>query len=254
MQDGLRGFSQIPQRVHQWLGLYMGCCFCYCFFNLVEQTDSATWGTPLLFLVLMSPPMIQRSRRIAPSKSLDSLPFPDVDIMEGEPKEDRTVNGEVSHPRLNLCHSPCPSNAQFPHLRRSHFIPSFTSPSSQDPSAEDVIFVHLNYRTLSEKLFTPTPLNHMHLFAETSIYEEFDVNQDNADPDLAPSFEHTECYKLKSYISFQRGSSVGTPSPPPKQPGSSAVNSAFQELQDHLQKSHQILVIPWLFYYSILTM
>ena len=42
----------------------------------------------------------------------------------------------------------------------------------------------------------------MHLFAETSIYEEFDVNQDHADPDLAPSFEHTECYKLKSYNTF----------------------------------------------------
>ena len=38
----------------------------------------------------------------------------------------------------------------------------------------------------------------MHLFAETSIYEEFDVNQDHADPDQAPSFERTECYKLKS--------------------------------------------------------
>ncbi|XP_045019505.1 putative killer cell immunoglobulin-like receptor-like protein KIR3DX1 isoform X2 [Bubalus bubalis] len=85
----------------------------------------------------------------------------DVAIMEGEPKEDRTVNGE-------------------------------------DPTAEDVIFVHLNYRTLSEILFTPTPLSPMHFFTETSIYEEFDVNQDHADPDLAPFFEHTECYKLKS--------------------------------------------------------
>ncbi|XP_045019511.1 putative killer cell immunoglobulin-like receptor-like protein KIR3DX1 [Bubalus bubalis] len=84
-----------------------------------------------------------------------------VAIMEGEPKEDRTVNDE-------------------------------------DPTAEDVIFVHLNYRTLSEILFTPTPLSPMHFFTETSIYEEFDVNQDHADPDLAPSFEHTECYKLKS--------------------------------------------------------
>ncbi|KAL1286509.1 KIR3DX1 [Ovibos moschatus] len=78
-----------------------------------------------------------------------------VAITEGEPKEERTVNDE-------------------------------------DPSAEDVIFVHLNHRTLSERLFTPTPLSPMHLFAETSIYEEFDVNQDHADPDLAPSFEHTE--------------------------------------------------------------
>ncbi|KAM7232858.1 hypothetical protein CapIbe_014994 [Capra ibex] len=68
--------------------------------------------------------------------------------------------------------------------------------------AEDVIFVHLNHRTLSERLFTPTPLSPMHLFTETSIYEELDVNQDHADPDLAPSFAHTECYKLKSSISF----------------------------------------------------
>ncbi|MXQ99015.1 hypothetical protein E5288_WYG021871 [Bos mutus] len=60
--------------------------------------------------------------------------------MEGEPKEDRTVNGE-------------------------------------DPSAEGVIFAHLNHRTLSERLLTPTPLSPMHLSAETSIYEEFDVNQ-----------------------------------------------------------------------------
>ncbi|KAJ1073219.1 hypothetical protein K5549_015656 [Capra hircus] len=84
-----------------------------------------------------------------------------VAITEGEPKEDRTVNGE-------------------------------------DPSAKDVIFVHLNHGTLSERLFTPTPLSPMHLSTEPSIYEDFDVNQDHADPDLAPSFEHTECYKLKS--------------------------------------------------------
>ena len=66
------------------------------------------------------------------------------------------------------------------------------------PSAEDVIFVHLNHRTISERVLTPTPLSLIHLFAETSIYEEFDVNQDHADPDLAPLFEHTKCYKLKS--------------------------------------------------------
>nr|XP_042088462.1 killer cell immunoglobulin-like receptor 3DL1 isoform X1 [Ovis aries] len=98
----------------------------------------------------------------------------------------------------NPCHSPSPSNGQCSSLGRSHFIPYCTSPSSQDPSAEDVIFVHLNHRTLSEGLFTPTPLSPMPLFTETSIYEEFDVNKEHADPDLAPSFEHTECYKLKS--------------------------------------------------------
>ena len=130
-------------------------------------------------------------------KSLDSLPFADVAITEGAPKEDRTVKGEVSTPSPNPCHSPSPSNAQCSNLRRSHFIPSFTSPSSQGPSAEDAIFVHLSHRILSERLFTPTPLSPLHLFAGTSLYEEFNVNQDHADPDLAPSFEHTECYKLK---------------------------------------------------------
>jgi hypothetical protein len=40
-----------------------------------------------------------------------------------------------------------------------------------------MIFAHLNHRTLSERLLTPTPLSPMHLSAETSIYEEFDVNQ-----------------------------------------------------------------------------
>ncbi|XP_040109718.1 putative killer cell immunoglobulin-like receptor-like protein KIR3DX1 [Oryx dammah] len=78
-----------------------------------------------------------------------------VAITEGEPKEDRTVHGE-------------------------------------DPSAEDVIFVNLNHKTLSERLFTPTHLSLMHLSTKPSIYEEFDVNPLHADPDLAPSFEHTE--------------------------------------------------------------
>ncbi|KAM7232855.1 hypothetical protein CapIbe_014991 [Capra ibex] len=91
-------------------------------------------------------------------KGLDSLPFAGVAITEGEPKEDRTVNGE-------------------------------------DPSVEDVISTHFNHGTLSERLFTPTPLSPMHLSTEPSIYEVFDVNQDHADTDLAPSFEHTECYK-----------------------------------------------------------
>ena len=131
-----------------------------------------------------------------------SLPFADVAITEGDPKEDRTVNSKVDPPSPNPCHSPSPSNAPCSSLRGSHLIPWFTSPSSQDRSAKDVIFVHLNHRTLSEGLFTPTPLSPMHLSTKPSIYEEFDVNWDHADPDLAPSFEHTERYKLKSYISF----------------------------------------------------
>ena len=90
--------------------------------------------------------------------------------------EDRTVNGEVDPPSPNPCHSPSPSNGQCSSLGRSHFIPSFTSPSSQDPPAEDVIFVHLNHRTLSEGLFTPIPLSPIHLSTKPSIYEEFDVN------------------------------------------------------------------------------
>uniref|UniRef100_A0A8C0AF27 Ig-like domain-containing protein n=1 Tax=Bos mutus grunniens TaxID=30521 RepID=A0A8C0AF27_BOSMU len=65
--------------------------------------------------------------------------------MEGEPNEGQTVNGE-------------------------------------DPAAEDVIYTHLNLRTLSERLFTPAPLSHMHPFTEPIIYEEFNVNQDHAEP------------------------------------------------------------------------
>ena len=41
----------------------------------------------------------------------------------------------------------------------------------------------------------------MHLFAETRIYEKFNVNQDHADPDLAPSFEHTVLL-IEEIISF----------------------------------------------------
>nr|AGS18026.1 KIR3DXL7 [Bos taurus]AGY46431.1 KIR3DXL7 [Bos taurus] len=65
--------------------------------------------------------------------------------MEGEPNEGQTVNGE-------------------------------------DPAAEDVIYAHLNLGTLSERLFTPAPLSHMHPFTEPIIYEEFNVNQDHAEP------------------------------------------------------------------------
>ncbi|XP_065775563.1 putative killer cell immunoglobulin-like receptor like protein KIR3DP1 [Muntiacus reevesi] len=68
-----------------------------------------------------------------------------VAIMEGEPKEDRTV-------------------------------------ISKDSPAEDVIYAPLDHGTLSERLFTPTPLSPMHLSADPSIYEEFDVNQDHAEP------------------------------------------------------------------------
>uniref|UniRef100_A0A4W2GJZ3 Putative killer cell immunoglobulin-like receptor like protein KIR3DP1 n=1 Tax=Bos indicus x Bos taurus TaxID=30522 RepID=A0A4W2GJZ3_BOBOX len=57
-----------------------------------------------------------------------------VAIMEGEPMEARIVNGE-------------------------------------DSAAEDVIYAHLDLRTLSERRFTPTPLRPMHPSTEPIIYE-----------------------------------------------------------------------------------
>ncbi|XP_045019168.1 killer cell immunoglobulin-like receptor 2DL5A [Bubalus bubalis] len=57
-----------------------------------------------------------------------------VAIMEGEPMEDRTVNDE-------------------------------------DSAAEDVIYAHLDLRTLSERWFTPTPLRPMNPSAEPIIYD-----------------------------------------------------------------------------------
>ncbi|KAF4008618.1 hypothetical protein G4228_020389 [Cervus hanglu yarkandensis] len=79
------------------------------------------------------------------NRNLDCLSFADVAIMEGEPREDRTVNGE-------------------------------------DSAAEDVIYAHLDLGTLSERQFTPTPLRPMHPSAQPSIYEEFNVNQHHAEP------------------------------------------------------------------------
>ncbi|KAM7232856.1 hypothetical protein CapIbe_014992 [Capra ibex] len=61
--------------------------------------------------------------------------------MQGEPMEDRTVNGE-------------------------------------DSAAEDVIYAHLDLGTLS----TPASLRPMHPSAEPIIYEEFNINQDHAEP------------------------------------------------------------------------
>ena len=95
--------------------------------------------------------------------------------MEGEPMEDRTVNGEVSPPSPNPCHSLSPSNAQCPSLWRSHLSPSFSPLSSQDSAAEDVIYAHLDLGTLSERRFNPTPLRPMHPSAEPIIYEKFEI-------------------------------------------------------------------------------
>nr|XP_042088433.1 putative killer cell immunoglobulin-like receptor like protein KIR3DP1 isoform X4 [Ovis aries] len=69
----------------------------------------------------------------------------DAAIMEGEPMEDRTVNGE-------------------------------------DSAAEDVVYAHLDLRTLSKSRSTPAPLRPMHLSAEPIIYEEFNIKQHHAEP------------------------------------------------------------------------
>lgn len=68
-----------------------------------------------------------------------------VAIMEGEPMEDRTVNGE-------------------------------------DSAVEDVIYAHLDLGTLSKRQSTPTSLRPMHPSTEPIIYEEFNINQDHAEP------------------------------------------------------------------------
>ncbi|KAM7224865.1 hypothetical protein CapIbe_024059 [Capra ibex] len=68
-----------------------------------------------------------------------------VAIMEGEPMEERTVNGE-------------------------------------DSAAEDVVYAHLDLRTLSKRRSTPASLRPMHPSAEPIIYEEFNINQDHAEP------------------------------------------------------------------------
>ena len=96
--------------------------------------------------------------------------------------EDRTVNGEVSPPSPNLCHSLSPSNAQRPSLRILHLSPSFSPLSSQDSAAEDVIYVHLDLGTLSKRWFTTTTLGPMYRSTEPIIYEEFNINQDRAEP------------------------------------------------------------------------
>ncbi|XP_068848351.1 putative killer cell immunoglobulin-like receptor like protein KIR3DP1 [Capricornis sumatraensis] len=66
-------------------------------------------------------------------------------IMEGEPMEDRTVNGK-------------------------------------DSAAEDVIYAHLDLGTLSKRRSSPASLRPMHPSDEPIIYEEFNINQDHAEP------------------------------------------------------------------------
>ncbi|KAB0340699.1 hypothetical protein FD754_022904, partial [Muntiacus muntjak] len=62
--------------------------------------------------------------------------------------------------------------------------PSSTSSvfNREDSPEDDVIYAHLDLGTLSERLNTPTPLSLMHPFPEPSIYEEFNVKKDRAEP------------------------------------------------------------------------
>ncbi|KAI4571053.1 hypothetical protein MJG53_013159 [Ovis ammon polii x Ovis aries] len=71
--------------------------------------------------------------------TMDPHTTEDVAIMNGEPMEDRTVNGE-------------------------------------DSAAEDVIYAHLDLGTLSERQFTPAPLRPIHPSIQPIIYEEFNIN------------------------------------------------------------------------------
>ena len=166
--------------------------------------------------------------------------------MEGEPMEDRTVNDEVSPPSPNPCHSLSLSNAQCPSLWRSHLSPSFSPLSCQDSAAEDVIYAHLDLGTLSERRFTPTPLRPMHPSTEPIIYEEFDANQDCAEPWIGPILWAHRVLQIKDLDLLLKGFLMDTPSPP-KQPSNSEVRSGVQELQYRLQKSHHLLMISWLF-------
>ena len=114
--------------------------------------------------------------------------------MEGEPKEDRTVNGKLSPPAQTLAIARAPPMLNAPafegHIsfHHSHLHPPSTHQQRMWYSPTWTTGLSLRQRSL---------LSLVQLFAETSIYEEFDINQDHADPDLAPSFEHIlwECYK-----------------------------------------------------------
>ena len=74
---------------------------------------------------------LQRSGITASTlKSLDSLPFTDVAIMEGEPMEDRTVNSEVSPPPQTFAivwAPPMPSGPAFEDHVSVHHLPSLLS-------------------------------------------------------------------------------------------------------------------------------
>ena len=135
--------------------------------------------------------------------------------------------GESSTP--NLCHSLSPSNAQRPSLRILHLSPSFSPLSSQDSAAEDVIYVHLDLGTLSKRWFTTTTLGPMYRSTEPIIYEEFNINQDHAEPWPGPILWAHRVLQIKDLDLLLKGFLLDTPSPP-KQPSSSEVRSGVQEL------------------------
>ena len=68
-----------------------------------------------------------------------------------------------------------------------------------------MIYAHLNLGTLSERLFTPAPLSHMHPFTEPIIYEEFNVNQDHAEPWPGPRLWAHRVLQIEDLDLFFKG-------------------------------------------------
>ena len=121
------GFAQVSETVREWPGLYMEC---FVLFHLVEKTGSITWGTPLPFSNFDVTIKVTEvwNNCIHPEESW-SLPFTDVANMQGEPMEDRTVNGEVSPPAQTFAivwAPPMPSGSAFEDhvsVHHSHLSP-----------------------------------------------------------------------------------------------------------------------------------
>ncbi|XDA83891.1 hypothetical protein R6Z07M_013744 [Ovis aries] len=122
----------------------------------LPQEHSSTWyivlglstaftSTSIFLAALVCHWCSTPNRKSEEASSASSDPGRDAAIMEGEPMKDRTVNGE-------------------------------------DSAAEDMVYAHLDLRTLSKSRSTPAPLRSMHLSAEPIIYEEFNINQDHAEP------------------------------------------------------------------------
>uniref|UniRef100_G5E5B4 Ig-like domain-containing protein n=1 Tax=Bos taurus TaxID=9913 RepID=G5E5B4_BOVIN len=92
---------------------------------LLHQEHSSTWYIGLGLVIAFTSTSIILAALVCHWFSTQN----NVAVMEGEPNEGQTVNGE-------------------------------------DPAAEDVIYAHLNHGTLSERLFTSAPLSPMHPFTE----------------------------------------------------------------------------------------